>query len=459
MNTVINKKFNDIYGGKSVLIAGFGKSGRAALKALHGVAGRIAVYDAKEPERGELPAEYYFDGSVPPENERFDYVVLSPGVPPQIPAVANAIRLGAEVTGDLELAYNLEKGRYVAITGTNGKTTTTTLTGELWRAAGIPGEVTGNIGKPVIESALEVPQGGELITEASSFQLETIGEFRPYIAAFLNLTPDHLDRYGRMEAYGAAKARIFMNQKSSDFLVLNADDAGVMALAEEGLQARKILFSRRGRVENGAFAEDGRIYLSDNGAARFLLNASELIIPGSHNLENALSAAAMAACAGISGEVIAETLRSFKGVAHRMELIDVIEGVRFVNDSKGTNTDASQKAVDAVTGDIILIAGGYDKQADFSGFIRGFGGKVRHLILLGETAERFADTAEREGFTNYIRVADMDEAVERAQGLAKPGYTVLLSPASASWDQYDNFEQRGDHFRGLVLRLKERMGR
>jgi UDP-N-acetylmuramoylalanine--D-glutamate ligase len=463
MNTVTGKKFKDIYGGKTILIAGFGRSGRAALRALDGIAGRIAVYDAKEPGRGEPSAEYYFGGSVPPKQERFDYVVLSPGVPPQIPAVANATSAGAQLTGDLELAYHLEKGRYVAITGTNGKTTTTALTGEIWRAAGIASEVTGNIGTPVIESALEAPDGCEFITEVSSFQLETIGEFRPYIAAFLNLTPDHLDRYGRMEAYGAAKARIFMNQKSSDFLVLNADDAGVMAIAErayaEGFESRKVLFSRRGRVENGAFAEDGRIYLARNGAARFLLDAAELIIPGSHNLENALSAAAMAACAEIPDEVIVAALRSFKGVAHRMELIDIICEVRFVNDSKGTNTDASQKAIDAVDGAIILIAGGYDKQADFSEFIRGFGSKVKHLILLGETAERFADTAKREGFTDYTIVADMDEAVERAQGLAKPGYTVLLSPASASWDQYDNFEQRGDHFRALVQKLRERADR
>jgi UDP-N-acetylmuramoylalanine-D-glutamate ligase len=598
------KKYRD----KDILIVGFGKSGVAALKALTGVAARVAVYDAKECDAGETGSEVvsYFGGKLPPKDERFDFVILSPGVPPGIEAVVNAVNNGATLTGDLELAYdyilgddaeNGGNGGFVAITGTNGKTTTTALTGEIWRKAGRASAVTGNIGTPVTETALEAAPGCEFITEVSSFQLETIheGGFRPHIAAFLNLTPDHLDRYETMENYGAAKARAFMNQESGDFLVLNADDAGVMEIAARayatGLASKQVLFSRRvqlidgyiylpGRTEpvtDGAFSINGKIYLSSPSSSpstsrtndsanainpasstitsesaastitpdpasstitpdpaltpsscgreadrriplkeliaqnpdfaanittnfmqnpdsaanitinmqrtanceicsktdaskptpessgaiapniRYLMDVSELRIPGNHNLENALAATAMAVCGGIDDEIIAATLREFRGVEHRMELIATIGDIRYVNDSKGTNTDASSKAIDATRDGIILIAGGYDKQADFTDFIRGFGGKVRHLILLGETAGRFAATAEKIGFKDYTIVKDMDEAVNLGAGIAKPGETVLLSPASASWDMYDCFEQRGDHFRALVIGLKERI--
>jgi UDP-N-acetylmuramoylalanine-D-glutamate ligase len=547
----------DKYRNKNILIVGFGKSGIAALRALSGVAARVSVYDAKElnGENLETFAESrkvcevisYFGGKLPPKNERFDFVILSPGVPPGIEVVANAINNGAELTGDLELAYDFaspnfgRSGGFVAITGTNGKTTTTALTGEIWRRAGRASAVTGNIGTPVSETALEAAPGCEFITEVSSFQLETIheGGFRPYIAAYLNLTPDHLDRYETMENYGAAKARVFINQKAGDFLVLNADDDGVMKIAARayasGLAVALVLFSRRAKlvdgniylpgseepVNEGAFSINGKIYLTSAPvilrdpqgqdvtahtstpsscgreadrrtpakgvtahtstpsscgreadrrtpmkevtarthkmatSLRYLMDVSDLQIPGNHNLENALAAAAMAVCAGIDDEIIAEALREFGGVEHRMELIDTIGGVRYVNDSKGTNTDASRKAIDAVSGGIILIAGGYDKHADFTDFIRAFGGKVRHLILLGETAGRFAETAEKAGYRDYTIVKNMAEAVNLGAKIAKPGETVLLSPASASWDMYKCFEERGDHFRGLVAELRE----
>ncbi|MDR2610782.1 MAG: UDP-N-acetylmuramoyl-L-alanine--D-glutamate ligase [Clostridiales Family XIII bacterium] len=469
---MVNETFKRKYGGKRILIAGFARSGRAALGALSGVAGYIAVYDAKAAEAigpdtdrrvAGFGAEPYFGGAAPPADARFDMVVLSPGVPPEIAAVRAAVAAGATLTGDLDLAFDFGPALFVAITGTNGKTTTTALTGGIWKNAGRVSEVTGNIGTPVVESVMNAPTGCEFITEVSSFQLDAIekGGFRPHIAALLNLTPDHLDRYKTMENYGAAKARVFMNQGKDDFLVLNADDAGVMALATraaaDGRGPGKILFSRKTRVEDGAFAEDGKLFVAQGGAARYLMDTADIYIPGNHNLENALAAAAMAVCGGIADDIIADTLRHFKGVAHRMELIDVIDGVRFVNDSKGTNTDASQKAIDAIADGIILIAGGYEKNADFTEFIRGFGGKVKHAVLLGETAERFAETAAANGFTDYTIVKDMDEAVRLGYRLAQPGFTVLLSPASASWDRYDNFEQRGDHFRALVAELKERV--
>jgi UDP-N-acetylmuramoylalanine--D-glutamate ligase len=309
---------------------------------------------------------------------------------------------------------------------------------------------------------MNAPADCEFITEVSSFQLDAIhaGGFRPRIAALLNLTPDHLDRYGTTENYGAAKARIFMNQGEGDFCVLNADDESVMTVASRALarpegEPAKMLFSRRRPMHNGVYADNGRIYISVNGAARYLMDASDIYIPGNHNLENALASAAIAVCGDIDDKVIADTLRSFKGVAHRMEMVAEIDGVKFVNDSKGTNTDASQKAVEAIDGDIILIAGGYEKQADFAEFIRSFGEKVKHAVLLGETAERFAVSASENGFEDYTIVADMDEAVCLGHKLAKPGCTVLLSPASASWDMYENFEQRGEHFCSIVRELKE----
>jgi UDP-N-acetylmuramoylalanine--D-glutamate ligase len=465
---MMGEAFRKKYGGRGALIVGLGKSGRAALAALSGVAGRIAAYDAKPADAldditrrlvAESGVEPYFGGALPPAGAFFDFVVLSPGVPPQAEAARDAVAAGAELIGDLELAYDCNAGSYIAITGTNGKTTTTALTGEMWENAGRDSEVTGNIGTPVVESAMMAPEGREFITEVSSFQLDAIraGGFRPHIAALLNLTPDHLDRYKTMENYGAAKARVFMNQDEGDFLVLNADDAGVMALAErafkDGRGPKQMLFSRRGRVNDGAFAESGKIYIALGGRERYLMEAADIFIPGGHNLENALAAVAMAVCGGLPDEAIADTLRRFRGVAHRMEPVTGIGGVRFVNDSKGTNTDASLKALGAIDGAIILIAGGYDKGADFTDFIRGFGGKVKRLILLGETAGRFARTAAENGFADYTIVKDMGEAVRLGYEFARPGDTVLLSPASASWDMYDNFEQRGDHFRALALEL------
>jgi UDP-N-acetylmuramoylalanine--D-glutamate ligase len=464
-----------IYEGKRVLIVGMGKSGAAAMKAFASAGAEIAVFDSKDMEWndrelfervGEIGAVPYFNGKVPP-HEGWDYIVKSPGVPPTLPFIAAAVECGAVLMGDLDPAYQFapEGAVFIAITGTNGKTTTTTLVGEIYKNAGAVSVVTGNIGTPVIESAVKAAYGTIFVTEVSSFQLEDSREFSPKVAALLNLTPDHLDRHGTMESYGAAKARVFAAQGAGDYIVYNADDELVCGLVKSA-PSKAFPFSRTKELETGAFVKDGMIVLADSEAVvkkykgvgscetTALAAVGELRIPGAHNVENALAAAAIAYCGGISPKVIASTLKCFKGVEHRMEHVATIDGVRFVNDSKGTNPDASTKAIEASDAGILLIAGGYDKQSDFRPFVRGFGGKVKHLLLMGATAERFKSEAEQEGFTDVTLCEDMGACVRLGFELAERGDTVLLSPASASWDMYSCFEERGEHFKEIVEGLR-----
>ena len=447
--------------GKKILVAGLGKSGLAALDALLELGADVAVHDAKsldnfEPELLRMLEEnkiVCYLGREPKPESRFDMLVLSPGIPPETGFVKNAEENGSEIIGELELSFRIGKGNYVAVTGTNGKTTTTALIGEMFKAADRDVYVVGNIGTAVATVALKAGDGSWLVTETSSFQLETAGSFRPRVSVLLNITPDHLDRHKNMENYIEAKAKIFKNQDESDCLVVNYDDKTAYALSA-GCRAKTVPFSRIAELPFGAFVAGGSIVLRDDGGkCENICGAEELLIPGRHNLENALAAAAAAYFAGIPTYVIAETLRTFSGVEHRLEFCGEIGGVRFVNDSKGTNPDAAAKAVEAVAGDVVLIAGGYDKKADFGGFIKSFGGKVKHMLLLGETADKIRGAAENAGFYDSTVLGGMEECVERAFGLAAPGDTVLLSPACASWDMYSCFEERGSHFKGCVARL------
>jgi UDP-N-acetylmuramoylalanine--D-glutamate ligase len=464
------------YRDKHILIAGMGKSGVAAMKAFAQVGARVAVYDTKDIEWTDkelwtritqIGAETYFNGATPP-SEGWDYIVKSPGVPPDLPFIKEAVEQGAVLMSDLDPAYAFapEAGVFIAITGTNGKTTTTTLVGEIYRNAGAVSAVAGNIGTPVLDTARKAAYGTIFVTEISSFQLEDAREFRPKVAAILNLTPDHLDRHGTMERYGAAKARIFARQTEKDYIVYNHDDALVAELVKPA-RSRPFPFSRTAELGTGAYVKDGRIVLADGDAVvkKYksvgsddtidLIAAAELRIPGAHNVENALAAAAIAYCGGIDPKVIAATLRSFRGVEHRMEHVATIDGVKFVNDSKGTNPDASAKAIEASDTGIMLIAGGYDKGSDFRPFVRGFGGKVKRLLLMGATAERFREEAEAEGFKDISLCDDLGSCVRLGYELAEPGDTVLLSPASASWDMYSCFEERGEHFKRIVAELAE----
>lgn len=447
---------------KKVLIVGTGKSGKAAAQAMVKLGAQVSIQDNKKEEDVDSQLEVFLEdknidcywGREPEDMTQFDLLILSPGVPPGLPFIEEAKASGAEIIGELEIAYRVGHGRYVAITGTNGKTTTTTLVGEIFKAAARQTYVVGNIGVAVISKALSAENDSWLVTETSSFQLETIRDFRPEISAILNLTPDHLDRHKTMQNYIDAKARVFENQTKDQYCILNYDDEECRKLME-GCNATPVPFSRKEELDFGAFVKDGTIVIKDaDGKICEICKAEELQIPGAHNLENALAACAIAHFAGIDADVIARVLREFQGVEHRIELCNEIDGIRFVNDSKGTNPDAAIRAIEAMKKNIILIAGGYDKGASFDEFVEAFDGKVKALILLGKTASKIKDAAEKAGFTNSIIVKDMEACVREAYRMAEPGDVVLLSPACASWDMYTSFEQRGKHFKSCVQELE-----
>lgn len=448
---------------KKVLVVGMGRSGKAAVIETLKKGAEVFVQDSKSADEIDEQLRGFLEencsgcifGKTPDEDEKFDMLILSPGVPPTLDFIQKAKSAGAEIIGELELAYRLSKGRFVAITGTNGKTTTTTLVGEIYKAAGFTTHVGGNIGVAITSEAAEACEEDVLVTETSSFQLETISRFRPAVSAILNLTPDHLNRHGDMINYGKAKAAIFRNQTEEDFCIMNYDDKASWELIErEGCRACVVPFSRVEKLDFGAFVKDGMIIIKrQDGEEISICGTEELKIPGSHNLENALAAAAISFFGGVEPNVIGEVLRQFAGVEHRIEMCGEVNGVRFVNDSKGTNTDAASKAIEAMKENIILIAGGYDKGSEFEQFAKEFIGPVKGLVLMGKTAEKIKDAAEKAGFTNITMCSNMEECVLKAYEQAEKGDVVLLSPACASWDMYNSFEERGDHFRKCVQKL------
>ena len=447
---------------KKVLIVGLGKSGVAAAEAMVKVGAAVSVQDSKtedkiDPQLMEFLKEHdieCFLGKIPEDMSAFDMLIVSPGVPLDLGFIKEAKASGTEIIGELEVAYRTGKGNYVAITGTNGKTTTTTLVGEIYKASGRSTYVVGNIGVAVISKALTAEDNDWLVTECSSFQLESIKDFKPEVSAILNLTPDHLDRHKTMENYGDAKAQIFANQDSDQYCVVNYDDKVCFALAEK-CEAKVVPFSRKEELDFGAYVSGDKIVIKDEkGAVIEFCEVDELKIPGAHNLENALAACAIGYFGGIEADVISEVLKTFSGVEHRIELCDEIKGVRYVNDSKGTNPDAAIKAIEAMKENIILIAGGYDKNSEYDEFTAAFEGRVKALLLLGTTAGKIKAAAEEAGFTGSIILEDMEACVKEAYRIAQPGDVVLLSPACASWDMYKSFEERGRHFKECVSRLE-----
>ena len=447
--------------GKKVLVVGLGKSGKAAAKALNEAGALVSVQDSKTADKLDTQFIQYMQnegiesylGGVPQDMTSFDMLVLSPGVPPALDHIREAREAGTEIIGELELAYRLGNGNFIAITGTNGKTTTTTLVGEIFKAAGRNTAVVGNIGNPVVAEAAGSTEDDWLVTEVSSFQLETTSEFRPVVSAILNLTPDHLNRHGTMEAYGAAKARVAAKQTERDFLIVNKDDEAAFSLAAD-TAAAVIPFSRKTVLANGAYLDDTRIIVKDlEGKEHFICDRSDLKIIGDHNVENVLAAAAVAFFAGIDPAVISDAVREFPGVEHRIEFCGSVDGVDYYNDSKGTNVDAAVIALKALKDGIILIAGGDGKSQEFEALAKHFDGAVDALVLLGRDAPVIEKAARSCGFTNIYNCKDMPECVRKAAQLAKPGSKVLLSPACASWDMYDNFEQRGRHFKACVKEM------
>lgn len=445
---------------KKVLVIGLGRSGLVASIALKRLGADVTVQDSKQEEdfHSDILAALSSQGidlilGQSCQTDKFDLIVASPGVPWDSEMLEPARTGGVEIISELELAYRVHnKCDYIAITGTNGKTTTTSLVGEIFKASGRKTAVVGNIGTPVISEAIKMEEGSQLVTEVSSFQLEGVSLFAPRISAILNLTPDHMDRHKTMEAYGRAKEKINLAQTEEDFAIYNYDDHFAGKLLAK-TKACKVPFSRKSQLDFGVFVKDGEIVVRDGKGQVNICPVSDLKIPGGHNLENALAAVAISYFAGIEKELIADVLKSFRGVEHRLEFCGSIKGVDFVNDSKGTNPDAAIMALRAIDSPIILIAGGYDKGSEFDEFVESFEGKVTDLVLLGATAGKIRMTAEKHDFSNCILQPSMKDCVNEAFRRAKPGHTILLSPACASWDMYPDYEIRGEDFKECVREL------
>lgn len=447
---------------KRVLVVGAGKSGLAVASFLTNKGARVVLADSSTPvyPGGELErlaasgVSLSLGGYPEVKQDNFDLVVMSPGIPLSVEPARLALEHGIELTGEMELAYRFSSAPLVAITGTNGKTTTTTLLGEIFKNAGKNTLVGGNIGNPLVTEVERYNREDMIVAEVSSFQLETTSTFKPKVALILNITPDHLDRHKTMEGYVDAKAKIFANQQPGDFTVLNHDDPLTAALAGRS-RARVIFFSRRTEVTEGVFVKEGRIMARLGGNEEFICRQDEIGIPGAHNLENALAAVAAAKALGVETTSLAHTLKTFKGVAHRLEFVAEINGVRYINDSKGTNPDASIKALEAYPEKVVLIAGGKNKGSDFGLFAEKVKERARVLVVLGQSATAIAEAARDRGFENILYANDFKDAVLLAHRAARPGEIVLLSPACASWDMFKSFEERGDLFKELVFGFKE----
>ena len=446
--------------GKKVLVFGTGISGIGAGELLERAGASVILYDGnenldKDNLRKRFAAESSVEillGSLPLEvMDQLELVVLSPGVPTDLPIVNQLREREIPIWGEVELAYRFARGDVLAITGTNGKTTTTALLGEIMKAYSDSVFVVGNIGTPYTGAAMEMKESSVTVAEMSSFQLETIDTFHPKVSAVLNITPDHLNRHHTMEAYIQAKEKITKNQTEEDVCVLNYEDEVLRAFGEK-LGAQVLYFSSRRKLERGIYLEDGKIIYAD-GEPEELCAVGELALLGTHNYENVMAASAMAAAYGVPLESIRKTIKSFGGVAHRIEFVAEKDGVAYYNDSKGTNPDAAIKAVEAMNRPTVLIGGGYDKDSSYDAWIDSFGEKVRYLVLVGATKEKIAETARRKGFDNVILTETFEEAVMESVKLAREGDAVLLSPACASWGMFKNFEERGDKFKELVNHL------
>ena len=392
------------------------------------------------------------------EVEDIDMAVVSPGVPLDLDYIM-AIKMNRKkVISEIELAYQagLKKNiRFVGITGTNGKTTTTSLVGEIFKAQGVETYVVGNIGNPAIEAVEMAGDGAVLVTELSSFQLESIDMFSPTASTVLNLTEDHLNRHHTMENYAKAKARIFENQVDDTVCILNYDDPITRSMAED-CHADVVFFSRKDKFERGIYLDDDNNIIVNNEIEEIaLLKADQLSLPGGHNLENCMAAIGLTLALGVEIEVLVKVLKTFKAVEHRLEYVDTVKGVKYVNDSKGTNPDSTIKAVQSYNDPIILIAGGYDKGSDFNELFEIAKDYVRSVVILGQTGDLIEDTARKHGFTDLYRVNDLKEAVEKSAQIAKEKDIVLLSPACASWGMYNNYEERGREFKNLVADLEK----
>lgn len=447
---------------KNVLVMGLGLSGIATIKVIDKLGANISINDSKD--KSQLKEvlnglkdidfkEYLAIDDI--DLSDIDLIIKSPGIPPNNKIISKSKALNIETINDIELASRITKSNnIIAITGTNGKTTTTTLTGDIFKLSTYNSFVGGNIGKPLIDNMSHAKEEDVFILEVSSFQLEHTISFKPKVAAILNISPDHLDWHGTYENYIRSKKKIFQNQDKTDFLVLNYNDKLLRSFKDEA-SASIIYFSRNDKLDRGVYIEEGKIIINIDGTYIEVLDIDKLLLKGQHNLENVLASICIAYIMGVPLDIIREGGLNFKGVAHRLEFVLEKNGRKFFNDSKGTNVDSSIKAIEAIEEPIILIAGGYNKNIEFDDFIKAFSGKVKALILLGATSKKIKAAALRQGFNKSFIVNDMEQAIKKALTLSEEGDSILLSPACASWGMYKNFEERGEDFKEIVRGLGE----
>ena len=449
---------------QKVLVAGTGKSGIAAAKLLLAMGGEVVLYDGNDkldPEK--IKENFEEDAKVTvvlgeltrPDLLGVELSIISPGIPLDAPFVPVLDEAKIPIWSEIQLAYHVAKGKLIAITGTNGKTTTTALTGAIMKTFFDEVFVVGNIGIPYTEVALDTTEKSVTVAEVSSFQLETIMDFHPNVSPILNITPDHLNRHGTMENYIEVKERVAVNQTEDDCIVLNYDDKVLREFGEKkDLKPKVIFFSSTQTLKDGMYLDgDTMIYAHDGKTEEILNVKTDMQLLGKHNYENVMAAVAMSIRMGVPMDLIRKAVKEFKAVEHRIEFVLERSGVRYYNDSKGTNPDAAIQAIRAMPGPTVLIAGGYDKHSEYDEWIEEFGDKVKYLVLIGQTRDKIAECARSHGFTDIMYAEDMAEAVRVCAAYANAGDNVLLSPACASWGMFDNYEQRGEIFKECVRNL------
>lgn len=449
--------------GKKVLVVGSGISGIGAVEALHSVGAKPLLFDENEKLtteevqaklKPEISAEIVIGALSEAHKTAVELVVLSPGVPADAAFVEDFRRRGVKIWGEIELAYEIGKGSVIAITGTNGKTTTTTLVGEIMAAVCEHVDVVGNIGNPYTLTALASTEETVTVAEISSFQLETIERFRPKVSAILNITPDHLNRHHTMENYAAAKEAVCKNQTKSEICVLNYENEYTRDFGAR-CPAAVVWFSSKRRLADGFYLEGEEIFQAKDGCSERLMNIREMRLKGVCNAENVMAAMAVTQAMGVPMETILSVIKDFAPVEHRIEFVATKRGIDFYNDSKGTNPDAAIQGIRAMDRPTVLIGGGYDKQSEYDEWIEAFDGKVKCLVLIGQTREKIADCARRHGLSDIVLADSFEEAFAVCLEKAESGDAVLLSPACASWGMFPNYEVRGERFKELVKQMEE----
>ncbi len=448
---------------QKVLVAGAGKSGISAARLLLEMGGEVILYDGNSTLHAPALLENFMPGARiavllgelhPADLLEVSLCIMSPGISLETPFVSLIRSAGIPIWGELQLAYHCAKGKLAAITGTNGKTTTTALVGEILKAHFEDVYVVGNIGTPYTDVALKTTDDSMTVAEVSSFQLETMVDFHPNVSAILNITPDHLNRHHTMERYIETKESITANQTEEDVCVLNYDDEVLRKFGQkEGLAPKVVFFSSRQKLKEGYYLNGKMITYAHEGTAVSILNIWEMNLLGRHNYENVMAAVAIARSFGVPFETIQKVVKEFKAVEHRIEFVTDRLGVRYYNDSKGTNPDAAIQAVKAMPGPTLLIAGGYDKGSSYDEWIESFGGNVKYLVLIGQTRDQIAKCAREHGFDDIMYAEDMAEAVRVCAYYAESGDCVLLSPACASWGMFKDYEERGRIFKECVKNL------